>query len=725
MRTSFQILVIDDEADLESLITKKFRHPIRQREWKFQFALNGLEALELLHADSDIQVALIDINMPRMGGFDLLTHIVRQYPFVCPIIVSAYGDMANIRKAMNLGAYDFLTKPINFSDLETTIHRAIRHATVKYQNFVEQCRMKDDLVQGRNLLQTVLDTIPDLIYVKDVHGQFMLANAAICQVLGKTSSDIQGKIVSDLFPEDTANRYAADDQEILQNGQALLNCEEPHPIESHKRILTSKVPFYDASGQITGLVYISRDVTELKQSQKHLEDSGRKYCELAEKFADGVAIVQNNQFVFVNSSLCTMLRYTAEKFYMLSPEKLFKEMSSDLANNISHAWQVLHVIHDEHEYWLEISPHEFLWERKPAVLYTIHNVTATKVQEQKRTQETLSLMEENLFLKGVVRTRTRFGDLLGSSQLMQQLYSLIFQVAGHDEPVLIYGESGTGKELVAKTLHQISSRSKQTFFPINCAAIPAGLFESELFGYRKGAFTGALSDRPGAFDQAFGGTLFLDEIGELPLEQQAKFLRVLESGEYKSVGGAVFKQANVRIIAATHKNLFEMVKAKKFREDLFYRLYVAEIDIPPLREHKEDIPLLIEFFLKHFANENYKRLEDIPSKVLAEFYTYSWPGNVRELQNALLRYITTEQLKFKVPLNKQSLKPPTMEGLSDCSLSGILAHTEQTYLIQTLECYDWNRTKAAKALGITDRTLRKKIRAYQIIQPYQKTPIDR
>lgn len=238
---------------------------------------------------------------------------------------------------------------------------------------------------------------------------------------------------------------------------------------------------------------------------------------------------------------------------------------------------------------------------------TIRDITEHKLHEMAIEAEKKHLRSENLSLRGMIRTHDRFGDLVSRSPAMQHVYELILQAAERDLAVLIHGESGTGKELVAKTIHQLSRRADHAFVPVNCGAIPDGLCESEFFGHRKGSFTGAQADKPGLFDKAHLGTLFLDEIAELSLEEQVKFFRVLETGEYKPVGSTSLRRSDARIIAATSRDLIEMMEAQKFREELFYRLHVIEIAIPPLREHKEDIPLLIDYFLEHFAKEEKTR----------------------------------------------------------------------------------------------------------------------
>ena len=249
-----------------------------------------------------------------------------------------------------------------------------------------------------------------------------------------------------------------------------------------------------------------------------------------------------------------------------------------------------------------------------------------------------TLAKENLRLREEVRERYDFSGLIGKSKKMRDVYSLIEKVAGSLANVLIFGESGTGKELAAKAIHYNSTRKNKSFVAVNCGAIPETLMESELFGHQKGAFTGAVSDRPGLFEQAEGGTLFLDEIGEVPLQLQAKLLRVIQEREFRRVGGAESFKADVRLVAASNRELEDQVREGTFREDLFYRLNVVQVRMPSLRERQEDIPLLVEHFLKKYAGAVSEK-EMITPAALKLLMAYPFPGNVRELENLVERCV--------------------------------------------------------------------------------------
>jgi len=309
--------------------------------------------------------------------------------------------------------------------------------------------------------------------------------------------------------------------------------------------------------------------------------------------------------------------------------------------------------------------------------------------------------------------------LIGKSAAMARVHQLLQKVAQTDTTVLIQGESGTGKELVAYTLHQQSSRKDKPFVTVDCGAIPGELLESELFGHEKGAFTGALQKREGKFELAQGGTLFLDEVGNLPLPGQAKLLRALEQRQIARLGGTSIIPVNVRIIAATNVILSQVVKEGKFREDLFYRLNVFSVELPPLRERKEDIPLLVTYFINKFVQQQKKNLRGISSEAMDVLANYSWPGNVRELRNVLERAvilaedrITPEHLpKFSEPKPPFSLPSPLTLPFSEAR-DKLLADLEKEYILQALAKSKGNKAKAARALNINYRTLYEKMKKY-------------
>lgn len=332
----------------------------------------------------------------------------------------------------------------------------------------------------------------------------------------------------------------------------------------------------------------------------------------------------------------------------------------------------------------------------------------------KRAFDQIRLKKENRDLHKVLEDKYRFGNIVGKSPQMQKIFELVEVVADSKATVLITGESGTGKELIAKAIHYNSVRKEGPFIKINCAAFPDGLVESELFGHEKGAFTGAIRKSRGRFELADGGTLLLDEVSEISPALQAKLLRVLQEKEFERIGSGETIRVDVRIISTSNKNLREQIEKGKFREDLFYRLNVIPMHIPPLRERKEDIPVLAEYFLKKYNLENNRSIEEISQKVYEMFSEYPWPGNVRELENYIERAVVTTKGKVLTPSDfpKDIAFVKADFALGAIGVGCSIYEAERRLILKTLEAEGGNRTKAAEILGISTRTLRNKLQEY-------------
>jgi Nif-specific regulatory protein len=333
-----------------------------------------------------------------------------------------------------------------------------------------------------------------------------------------------------------------------------------------------------------------------------------------------------------------------------------------------------------------------------------------------REREAFLLEKENL--KQQLKGKYRVENIIGQSDSMQEVFESVHRVAPSKANVLLRGESGTGKELVAKAIHFMSPRAKGPFVKFNCASIPEGLLESELFGHEKGAFTGAMAMRKGRFELADKGTIFLDEIGDLPLTLQPKILRVLQEKEFERVGGEKTIKVDVRLIAATSRNLEELVAAGRFREDLYYRLNVVPVSLPPLRERRVDIPVLVEHFLEKYNEENGKSVRVSP-EALDVFMNYEWPGNVRELENTVERLVVMSATKTialaEVPLNIRSQSDRTKYGIpSKSALPSAIAEIEKANILDALKNSGWVQARAARLLGITPRQIGYKMKRYGI-----------
>ena len=328
------------------------------------------------------------------------------------------------------------------------------------------------------------------------------------------------------------------------------------------------------------------------------------------------------------------------------------------------------------------------------------------------------LAEEKLYLEDEIRTEHNFEEIIGEGAALKRVLRDVETVAPTDSTVLILGETGTGKELIARAIHNLSRRRERAFVKLNCAAIPSGLLESELFGHERGAFTGALTQKIGRFELASGGTLFLDEVGDIPLELQPKLLRVLQEQEFERLGGIRTIRTDVRLVAATNRNLAEWVQAGGFRSDLYYRLSVFPLTVPPLRERPEDIPLLVSYFAQKYARQMDRRIETVPSEVLDELVRYPWPGNVRELENLIERaVILSPGPALRLPLSE--LKQPALPSADPPGDRLTLEEVERQHILRTLQETRWviaGSHGAAQRLGMKRSTLQSRMSKLGIVR---------
>ena len=339
----------------------------------------------------------------------------------------------------------------------------------------------------------------------------------------------------------------------------------------------------------------------------------------------------------------------------------------------------------------------------------------------KRAMEHLQLKEENRILKESIGEHFDLGNIIGQSQAMVKLLETVAQVAPSEATVLISGESGTGKELIASAIHYNSSRENGPFIKINCAALTETLLDSELFGHERGAFTGAERRKEGRFRQAHGGSLFLDEVSEMPLPMQVKLLRVLQEREITRVGGEDVIKVDVRLIVATNRDLSKQIKEGKFREDLYYRMNVVSLQMPLLRERREDIPLLANSFIKRFSERNRKKISGLTPQAMDRLLRYDWPGNVRELMNAIERGVVLTRSDY-LDAEDLSIIPASSDVTAGDQLisNGMLLNlpleqVEKTTILNTLKSTGGNKSESARRLGITRKTLHKKLKKYGVM----------
>lgn len=330
-----------------------------------------------------------------------------------------------------------------------------------------------------------------------------------------------------------------------------------------------------------------------------------------------------------------------------------------------------------------------------------------------------TLIKENRYLKDKLSKKFNFENIIGKNKKMQELFELIRDIAKTNSTVLIRGESGTGKELIANAIHFNSDRIEKPFVKVNCAVLAENLLESELFGHVKGAFTGAIKDKVGRFELAHGGTIFLDEIGDISPNMQLKLLRVLQEGEFERVGGNETKKVDVRILAATNRNLEEAMKSGNFRQDLYYRLNVIPLDVPPLKERKDDIPLLVAYFLEKFSSDFKKRIEAVDDDAMQYLQSYDWPGNIRELENLMERAIVLNKngiLTVKdFPISVSNAESEEEINIQvDNDLTEVVDNFEKKIILKALRENNFNKLRTAEKLGIHRSTFMSKLKKYEI-----------
>jgi formate hydrogenlyase transcriptional activator len=491
---------------------------------------------------------------------------------------------------------------------------------------------------------------------------------------------------------------------------------------------------YNDQGEYLGVRASNRDITKRKMAEEELIESTERF-QLSFKIANiAICLVSpEGRFVMVNNQMCKMFGYSKEELEAMStedfahPEDLGispKYIQQAISGSVDHQRFVKRYVHkDGHIVWGEVSstivrndagnPQYFIsylldiTERKQA---EIELRNAFKEIEQLKTR----LHAESAYLQDEIKSEHNFENIIGNSSALQYVLYRVAEVALTDAPVLIMGETGTGKELIARAIHNASPRSKRPLVKVNCAALPASLIESELFGHEKGAFTGADVRRIGRFQLADGATLFLDEISEIPLELQAKLLQVLQDGEFELLGSSKTIRTDVRIIAASNRNLKDEVNHGRFRQDLFYRINVFPLTIPPLRNRKEDIPILVNWFIDRYNRKMGKNITSIPAALIKHLHAYDWPGNVRELENVIERAVITSKdsiLKLTERLATSANKKTRAKS------SKTLAEMEREHILNTLENTDWKiegKNGAADVLGLAPSTLRGRMKKLEI-----------
>lgn len=481
--------------------------------------------------------------------------------------------------------------------------------------------------------------------------------------------------------------------------------------------LTKPVQHEEVLARINTHLTIRKLQQRLQEQNTLLEEQNKRFRTLSEATFEGILIHDEGCILEVNQPTEDMFGYQRSEILGKNISKFVTPEFRQVVLERMHAkdgtpYEAEGIRSDGSIFPIEVQARTMPYQGRAVSVAAIRDLTWRRTMEEEKAY----LQRENVTLRSTIKDRYKFDEIIGKSPVMQEVYQSLVKASASEANVLIYGESGTGKELVAQTIHKMSERRAEAFVAVNCGAVPESLFEREFFGHRKGTFTGAIMDKAGYFDQAHRGTLFLDEVSELSPTMQVKLLRVLQDGEYTPLGDTKNKKADVRIIAATNKELKEQLRKGLIREDFFYRIRVIVINLPPLRDRKEDIPLLIEHFLKQYARD--KDRSTIPGRIVELLCAYHWPGNIRELQNELQRYLTEQRLEFIGNLETESGERSEVSNLvfdqEGLHFRETVEMFEKRLIARVLEQNSGHTGKTATILNLPLRTLYRKIKKYQL-----------
>jgi PAS domain S-box-containing protein len=565
-------------------------------------------------------------------------------------------------------------------------------------------------------LEVILDAIYDGLVAIDTQGRVVQLNPAATEILGMNREDAQGKLVESIIPNSRLLR-------VLETGVPEINRQQQL---ADKTILTSRIPVRDSEGAIIGAVAVFRNISEVRKLAEEITDL-REIQSLLEAIInatqDAISVVDSDgNGILINPAYKRLTGFS-------EADVLGKPATVDISQGESVHMQVLSSRSPVKSVQLRVGPakKDVLVDAAPILVNdqlkgsvaVIHDISDIK-----------RLTEELDKAKQIIRTleaKYDFKDIVAQSPEMNRVVEQARKVASTPATILLLGESGTGKELFAHAIHNSSNRKYNQFIRVNCAALTDSLLESELFGYSDGAFTGARrGGKKGLFEQSSGGTIFLDEIGEVSVNVQAKLLRVLQEKEIVRVGDTKSVPVDVRVIAATNIDLEEAVATGRFREDLYYRIRVIPLYIPPLRERREEIPALARHLLRKFNQEYGRMVEDIAPDVMEHLRDHAWPGNIRELENVLGRAIINMRFNESVirmehlpQLKAGSLRhpvpvTPSPAIIMDGPLNDVISDFEKEYIRKVLERNKGNKTKAARELDVSLRSLYYKIEKYEL-----------
>src|SRR5713101_1473738 len=581
-------------------------------------------------------------------------------------------------------------------------------------------------------VRLIVDRIPAFTWSAHADGSVEFVNQRWREYAGLSAEESQGwGWQAAIHPEDLPS--------LMEKWRGLLRSGEPGDIEARMRrhdgvfrwFLIRFEPFRDETGKIVMWYGVSTDIEDLKQTEEKLREDERELRRITDAIPQTIVVLDpSGAPMYANQAALDYTGLTAEDvtsprfreriFHPEDLDRLRDQRKAALSRAVPFEVEQRARRKDGQYRWFLIHYNPFRNEQGQVIRWY---ATGTDIDDRVRAEE--RTRNENLALREQIDRDSMFEDIVGSSEALRKVLGQVAKVAASDSTVLILGETGTGKELIARAIHKRSKRADRAFIGVNCAAIPPSLIASELFGHEKGAFTGATQRRMGRFESANGGTIFLDEVGDLPAEIQIALLRVLQEREVERVGSSRPIPVDVRVVAATHRDLNRLVAEGKFRQDLLYRLNVVPIQMPPLRERVSDIPLLVEYFMDRFGKRAGKKFRTIDKKSLELFKAYGWPGNVRELQNVIERAVILSEDDTLAVDQTWLKREPGQNPVGPATLDGALVRQEKE-MIEAALAESQGRMSgpagAAAKLGLLARTLDSKIKRLKINKYRFKVP---
>ena len=742
-----RVLYVEDDPRDADLTTRVLAKAAPHIILETISSIDAAQARLQRSASDPVDLVLADMNMHDGDGLSLLNYIRETSLPLAVVIVTGMGDEDTAVAALKASADDYVVKRNGYlNKLPVILESALNHYRAAAARRANTLRVL--------YAQSSLSDIENTRHHLAVHANHI--------DLDTVSTDEE--VVSTL-PDKRYDVLLLDFQISTPNALNLLRelSLESNPIppvvlvcdEADEELARQGLKLGASSCLVKRPGYLYQLSWELEQAHARADLERREAALHASEDRNRAILNAIPDLMFVLDREGTYLDYHApdDKFLFAAPQEFLGKKQSDVLPPglaAKFAYSFAKVLQTEQpvlmEYSLPLPDGLKTFEASMVrcsgekILAIVRDITRRKEVEESLKKALAEvqrlkdqLHQENIYLKQEIRDASNFGEIIGQSVALRRVLSQAEQVAPLNTTVSIFGETGTGKELLAHAIHKLSPRKSHALIKVNCAALPGTLIETELFGHEKGAFTGADSRRPGRFEIAHGGTLFLDEVGEFPLDLQSKLLRVLEEGEFERVGGSHTLKVDVRVVAATNRNLEEAVRKGEFRSDLYYRLNIFPITLPPLRERKEDIPVLVTHLVRQLSQKLGKTIDAIPHDTMAKLRNYPWPGNVRELRNVIERAVIItqgSQLRLIDDLDSQALELDLEEevalqnAFNDHIQVGTLEQNEYNLIVRTLKNVHWKVEGpggAAELLNIHPSTLRSRMRKLGIERPRYST----